>query len=60
MKGRGFRIRRTCSPFFATTPGGSGIGLVLSRQIAEAHAGSLVLENRIDRGGCVARLRLPV
>ncbi len=47
-------------PFFTTKPGGSGIGLVLSRQIAEAHGGSLTLENRTDGTGCVARLRLPV
>lgn len=47
-------------PFFTTKPGGSGIGLVLSRQIAEGHGGSLTLENRADARGCIARLRLPV
>jgi nitrogen fixation/metabolism regulation signal transduction histidine kinase len=46
-------------PFFTTKPDGSGIGLVLSRQIAEAHGGMLSLENRSDARGCVARLRLP-
>ena len=47
-------------PFFTTKPGGSGIGLVLSRQIAEAHGGQLVLENREGKSGCVARLLLPL
>jgi two-component system, NtrC family, nitrogen regulation sensor histidine kinase NtrY len=47
-------------PFFTTKPGGSGIGLVLSRQIAEAHGGILQLENRADRRGVRATLRLPV
>ncbi len=46
-------------PFFTTKPGGSGIGLVLCRQIAEAHGGTLTLENRSDRPGCRAHLRLP-
>ena len=46
-------------PFFTTKPDGSGIGLPLSRQIAEAHAGSLVLTNRETRHGAQALLRLP-
>jgi nitrogen fixation/metabolism regulation signal transduction histidine kinase len=46
-------------PFFTTKPNGSGIGLVLSRQIAEAHGGALALENRQGERGCVARLVLP-
>lgn len=47
-------------PFFTTKPGGSGIGLVLSRQIAEAHGGTLTLENRKSAKGCQARLTLPL
>jgi two-component system, NtrC family, nitrogen regulation sensor histidine kinase NtrY len=47
-------------PFFTTKPGGSGIGLVLSRQIAEAHGGTLTLQNRPDGPGVEARLTLPI
>jgi len=46
-------------PFFTTKPTGSGIGLVLCRQVAENHGGSLSLKNRTDATGCTAILRLP-
>jgi two-component system, NtrC family, nitrogen regulation sensor histidine kinase NtrY len=60
IRDEGFGLPETANlfvPFFTTKPGGSGIGLVLSRQIAEAHGGSLSL---IDGDGCEARVRLPV
>lgn len=47
-------------PFFTTKPGGSGIGLVLSRQVAESHGGTLELKNRAAGKGCEARLILPL
>jgi two-component system, NtrC family, nitrogen regulation sensor histidine kinase NtrY len=47
-------------PFYTTKPEGSGIGLILSRQICEAHGGSLELSNRIGQRGCVATVTLPL
>ena len=46
--------------FFTTKPKGSGIGLVLSREIAEAHSGDVQLRNRTDTSGCRAELRIPL
>jgi two-component system, NtrC family, nitrogen regulation sensor histidine kinase NtrY len=47
-------------PFFTTRPGGSGIGLVLCRQIAENHGGSIELANRQPGPGCEVRVHLPL
>src|SRR5205809_4958342 len=63
VKDEGLGLANTTNlfvPFFTTKTSGSGIGLVLSRQIAEAHGGTLTLENRDDVNGCEARLRLPL
>lgn len=47
-------------PFYTTKPGGTGIGLVLAQQIAEAHSGIVELGNRTDGvTGCEALLRIP-
>lgn len=46
-------------PFYTTKPSGSGIGLLLTRQIIEAHHGTLTLKNRADRPGCEIEIKLP-
>ena len=46
-------------PFYTTKPEGNGIGLVLSRQICEAHGGRLELSNRLTGSGCTVKVILP-
>jgi PAS domain S-box-containing protein len=47
-------------PFFTTKPEGTGIGLSLCRQIAEAHGGTVALADRAGARGCRATVRLPL
>lgn len=47
-------------PFFTTKPGGTGIGLALSRQIVETQQGSLELRPRENAAGTVAVVGLPL
>jgi nitrogen fixation/metabolism regulation signal transduction histidine kinase len=47
------------TPFYTTKPTGSGVGLVLCRQIAEAHGGAIEIANRQDGTGCLVKVVLP-
>jgi len=55
-----FETENLFVPFYTTKHTGSGIGLVLSRQIIETHGGTLTIRNRKDSSGCEATIRLPM
>jgi nitrogen fixation/metabolism regulation signal transduction histidine kinase len=58
----GFGLTNTANlfvPFYTTKKNGSGVGLALVRQIAEAHGGTVSLRNREDATGCLAEVRIP-
>ena len=46
-------------PFYTTKKHGSGIGLVLSRQVIEAHSGRLSIANQANSVGCCATIEIP-
>lgn len=47
-------------PFYTTKPGGSGVGLLLSRELIRNQGGELTLDNRVDTSGCIAQITLPI
>jgi two-component system nitrogen regulation sensor histidine kinase NtrY len=60
-KGTGFsNTENLFVPFYTTKQNGSGIGLVLSRQIIESHSGTLTPANRQEEPGCIVQIRLPL
>ena len=60
-KGRGIsNMDNIFVPFYTTKAAGSGIGLVLCRQIVRNHGGDLALKNRRDQQGVIATITLPI
>ncbi|HEV3040329.1 MAG TPA: ATP-binding protein [Candidatus Angelobacter sp.] len=62
IRDRGIGLARTENlfvPFYTTKERGSGIGLLVSRQIVESHGGTLHLQNRLDIAGCEVKITLP-
>lgn len=50
--------RRIFDPFFTTRTNGTGLGLAVTRRVAEMHGGTITAENHPE-GGAVFRLSIP-
>jgi len=60
-RGRGMdgeTLSKAMLPFYSSKREGGGLGLALSREIVEAHGGSLRLAAR-ERGGLIVSIDLP-
>lgn len=60
--GKGFSrevLERAFEPFFTTRPDGSGLGLTITKQIIEAHHGTIQIRNRSPRGAEI-EINLPM
>ncbi|MFC4769558.1 PAS domain S-box protein [Effusibacillus consociatus] len=53
------RIQRLGEPFYTTKEKGTGLGLMISYKIIEAHKGSIQIESELNKGTCV-NIVLPV
>ena len=49
---------RLFEPYFTTRTSGTGLGLAIVRRIVEDMGGSVVLANRPDAAGAIARIEL--
>jgi signal transduction histidine kinase len=49
---------RIFEPYFTTKPGGTGLGLALTRRVVEDHGGKLSIQSG-DSGGTIATITLP-
>ncbi len=53
------RLPKIFKPFHTTKPGGTGLGLPITRKVIEAHRGTIDVQSEVDRGTQFT-IRLPL